>query len=529
MSGARAPVVVVIVDGLSGGSPDEGPSAIERALPKTFAMGRAARLVASGERVGGRDGEPLSAELAHRVLGTGRPQKTIRSRLEASSVDPTLAPPIEDVVTYASFRAGTVDDFMRLTERNACTVHVFGLVSDAAPERGASLASALVESLLDRELPVAFHAITDGRAMPAKSAWRCIEPIADLLERRGTFASITGSAFALDTTGDWDKTLAVYHALVMTASEDDEEPRHAPTPFEALQDLYDDGFDDHRFPPTRIGDFSGVYGQLSCDFAARQPEWQWNAEDVAIFALPSADRATQLVSVLTRRDLPDAIASRVMTRGRKVIAFDPTTLVSYARVPARPEIRALFADDGGPTIRSEAARAGRRVATIFEPASRALATFALEGGSDGESDSEEAKTAAEALARASELAKDHDLVLVSLSAFCEAVHAGGEGVRAALEDVDASLVALAEALGADGTLLVTSSHVAPLEPHPERGRASTGGDVPLLVVGRRASALGDTGTLLDFAPTVLDALGLDVSALPGASLLSKAAKDAERA
>jgi bisphosphoglycerate-independent phosphoglycerate mutase (AlkP superfamily) len=198
---------------------------------------------------------------------------------------------------------------------------------------------AILEALTDRELPVALHAILDGRDMPKKSAWRALEDVVDFVSHRSggeVVGTIMGRAYALDATGDWQKTLTAYHALVMPGpSEDDEEPRVAGSAYDALSDAYEDGFHDFDFPPTRIGGFTGITGQLSCDFGSKQPEWEWNADDVAIFALPNADDAAQLASVLLRRDVPDHVAERLTLRGRKVRPFARAARVAGAR-PRRP-------------------------------------------------------------------------------------------------------------------------------------------------------------------------------------------------
>jgi len=508
MSDARSPVVLVIVDGLSGGTSDEGGVSCDNALPRFVARAKKARLEAAGVSLGAREGEPLTPDLAYRALGTGRKPLSMRARFDALSVDLTSAAPIEAIVTDAEFRSGTVDDFMRGSERARCTVHVVGYVSDAAPHAGASLLAPLLESLLERELPVVLHAIADGREMAPKTIWRCLDPLVDLLERRGTIGSIMGSAYALDTTGDWEKTLTTYHALVMAGPDEDDEPRTSRSVYDALEDLYDEGFDDQSLPPIRIGDFTGVFGELACDFALGTPEWQWGSEDVVILALPSSDRVTQLARVLMRRGLPEEVAALVTTRGRKVVAFDETNLVSLTPVPELPEIKSVFRDADGSSIESALHAAGRRVATIFDKTQRALATFALRGGRDGAAGvCVDSPTAAATLAK--EQARDHDVVIVSLGALDAALFTGGDVVRSSLEELDAALVDLAdEVVSLGGTLLVTSSHASPLASDPVKGRASTGADVPFAAIGARASSLRDAGSLLDVMPTVLDAAGI---------------------
>jgi 2,3-bisphosphoglycerate-independent phosphoglycerate mutase len=526
MRAPRRPVVLVILDGLSGEAPDAGGLAAKRALPRLAASAVSTELVASGPVVGGAEGAPFATDLAYRAIGTGRPAS--RHEISDSIADVGYLEPLDAVIGHAQANAGVVTDFMSQSDRARCRVHVFGLVSDAPAQKSVAPLLAILEALTDRELPVALHAILDGRDMPKKSAWRALEDVVDFVAQRsgGTvLGTVMGRAYALDATGDWQKTLAAYHALVMPGpGEDDEEPRVAASAYDALSDAYEDGFVDFDLPPTRIGGFTGITGQLSCEFGSTQPEWEWNADDVAIFALPSADEAAQLASVLVRRDLPEHVAARLMLRGRKVRPFDVGSLVTLAPVPRRPELRAVFAPPQTATLLGAAHAAGRSTIVIGDRSRSHAVAFALEGGRDHSERQFDCAEALGALKTATDAVRtgEADFVVVSLGSVDHALVTGETAsLRERLEVIDGALDALAQVVKKEGgALVVTSSHARALEPDADGHRGVTPGAVPLVVASHEPLALRDSGSLVDVAPTVLALLGVSpVEGMQGASLV----------
>ncbi len=533
---SRRPVVFVILDGLSGDTPDDagasgGGLATARALPRLSAGAATARLVASGPVVGGAAGVPFATDLAYRAIGTGKP--SARFEISDTIADVGYLEPLDAVIGHAQANAGIVTDFMSQSDRARCRVHVFGLVSDAPAQKGVGPLLAILEALTDRELPVALHAILDGRDMPKKSAWRALEDVVDFVSHRSggeVVGTIMGRAYALDATGDWQKTLTAYHALVMPGpSEDDEEPRVAGSAYDALSDAYEDGFHDFDFPPTRIGGFTGITGQLSCDFGSKQPEWEWNADDVAIFALPNADDAAQLASVLLRRDVPDHVAERLTLRGRKVRPFDPGSLVSLAPVPRRPELRSVFTRPPAPTLLGAAEAAGRSTVVVADRSRAHAVAFALEGGRDHLERQFDCADALAALktATGAVTSGEADFVVVSLGSLDHALVMGElDGLRERLETVDAALAALALSTAErGGALVLTSAHGRAIAPDPEGHHGITTGPVPLVIRSAEHVSLKSGGSLVDVAPTVLALLGVErPEGMQGASLLVR--KDA---
>jgi 2,3-bisphosphoglycerate-independent phosphoglycerate mutase len=527
---ARADLVVVcLVDGWGWREP---AGAMAPALtPRTtdlLARFPSTWLDASGEAVGLPAGAAGNGEAGYKTAGTGRPASVLAPRIDAAAAASRLATldAVAPLVEAAEFRRGKSVEFASGLERDRCTVHLFGLASDGDNHGSLRHLFEMIDAIAFYELPLAVHAFVDGRDMPPKSAWRCIEPLAEHLERKGRLATIAGRAYAMDAEGGWDKTLEVFRAIVIG----DDVPV-VESPYQALAEAYDDGHTDADVPPVRLGDYAGMSGDFTADFAGPPGAWAWRGEDVGIFVGRRGDRFAQLGSMLLRRGLPPEIEAKVSVLGRAVYAFDEASLVSLVPIPGVAGVAAALPEEPVPAPLTASLAAHGVAVTRFADAARvAHAAHYFDGRvAAAPAAVTTAPKSTQTLAEAERAVRSGTtgLVLVALSGLDDAAHtASATATENALGAIDEALGRLADAvLAAGGSLLVTSAHGGAEALEDAAGQPSpahTAAPVPLILVSHaHASSVLRKGTLADVAPTVLDLFALPPPAeMAGRSLLA---------
>src|SRR5688572_4419979 len=161
MTSRPRPLVLCILDGW--GERENGDdNAIERArTPVWHELMRRwphAQLDASEHYVGLPDGQMGNSEVGHTNLGAGRVVLQDLPRIDKAIADGALAglPPLQDLI--GRLRA------------NRGTAHVIGLLSPGGVHSHQQQIAALAAILGDAGVPVAVHALLDGRDTPPKAA-----------------------------------------------------------------------------------------------------------------------------------------------------------------------------------------------------------------------------------------------------------------------------------------------------------------------------------------------------------------------
>ncbi|HEX2151821.1 MAG TPA: 2,3-bisphosphoglycerate-independent phosphoglycerate mutase, partial [Stellaceae bacterium] len=492
------PLVLCILDGW-GEREDGADNAIERArTPVWDALIRRwphARLDASEHYVGLPDGQMGNSEVGHTNLGAGRVVMQDLPRIDKAIADGTLA-------SLPAMR-----EFIDRLKASGGAAHVIGLLSPGGVHSHQDQIAALAAILGDAGVPVAVHALLDGRDTPPKSAIRYLSKFQGDIAGHGNIriATVAGRYYGMDRDKRWDRVAKAYRMLT------EGEGEHADDPLKAVEAAYARGETDEFVLPTAIGERRGMQDG-----------------DGVLFANFRADRIREIASALL--DPEFAGFERA-----KIVRFAAAAgLVEYSTELNR-FLATLFPPyDLSGTFGEVIADAGLKQLRIAETEKYAHVTFFFNGGREtafpGEErilvpspkvatyDLQPEMSAPEVTDRVVEAIRSgrFDAIVLNYANTDMVGHSGLiDATVKAVETVDTCLGRLAEAVEAmGGTLVITADHGnAEMMRDPETGEphtAHTLNPVPFVVVNPPgAVARVENGRLADVAPTLLDILGLE--------------------
>jgi 2,3-bisphosphoglycerate-independent phosphoglycerate mutase len=507
------PVVLCILDGW-GERPkgDDGgdDNAIERArTPVWHEMVRRwphAQLEASDHYVGLPDGQMGNSEVGHTNLGAGRVVMQDLPRIDKAIADGTLA----------GMRA--LREVVAKLQESGGTAHVMGLLSPGGVHSHQHQIAALAAIVAEAGVPVAVHALLDGRDTPPKSALGYLKQFEADVAGHGDvrIATVAGRYYAMDRDKRWDRVEKGYR--VLTAAEGE----HAPTAVAAVEAAYGRGETDEFVLPTAIGDYAGM-----------------RDGDGVFFANFRADRIREIAGALLDPEFSG------FARNRR-IAFAATLGLTEYSEELNPFLATLFPpQDLSDTFGEIVSDAGMTQLRIAETEKYAHVTFFFNGGRETVFPGEERILVPSPKVATYDLQPEmsapevtdkvvlaiqsgrFDVVVINYANTDMVGHTGQiEAAIKAVETVDACLGRLSQAVeAAGGTLVITADHGNaemmrdPLtgEPHT----AHTVNPVPLIIVNPPgAVARVENGRLADVAPTLLDIIGVPKpAAMTGHSLI----------
>jgi 2,3-bisphosphoglycerate-independent phosphoglycerate mutase len=510
MNSRPRPVVLCILDGW-GERPDGEDNAIDRAkTPVWHELMRRwphARLDASEHYVGLPDGQMGNSEVGHTNLGAGRVVMQDLPRIDQAVADGTLAglPALHDLIGNAKKSGGAV--------------HVIGLLSPGGVHSHQKQIAALARIVGDAGVPVAVHALLDGRDTPPKSAVGYLRQFEADVAGHGAvgLATISGRYYGMDRDKRWDRVGKAYRALTEAEGE------HAVNPVAAVEAAYARGETDEFVLPTAIGDYNGMHDG-----------------DGVLFANFRADRIREIAGALLDPDFSG------FERGRIVRFAAAVGLVEYSTELNR-FLDTLFPPaDLGDTFGEVVSKAGLKQLRIAETEKYAHVTFFFNGGREtvfpGEErilvpspkvatyDLQPEMSAPEVTDKVVAAIRSgrFDVVVLNYANTDMVGHTGRlEAAVKAVETVDACLGRLEAAIeAAGGTLVITADHGnAETMRDPDTGEphtAHTLNPVPFIVANPPRAIIGvENGRLADVAPTLLDILGLaKPPAMTGHSLIA---------
>jgi 2,3-bisphosphoglycerate-independent phosphoglycerate mutase len=202
-----APVVLVVLDGYGIG--DAGPADATRVAHSPFLRAAAsryplARIETSGEAVGLPAGQMGNSEVGHMTMGAGRIVEADLTRITRvlRETPPEMQPAIRDLFTTV--------------KRSGGTLHLVGLVSDGGVHSHVDHWVAVLEAAARERIPVAIHAILDGRDTPPRSGRKHLRSLLERLPDAADahVATVCGRYYAMDRDARWDRTARAYHAIV---------------------------------------------------------------------------------------------------------------------------------------------------------------------------------------------------------------------------------------------------------------------------------------------------------------------------
>ncbi len=446
----------------------------------------------SGHSVGLPAGQMGNSEVGHLNIGAGRVVFQDFTRIDRAIAD-------------GSFRKNPVLLMcIEATRHSGGTVHIAGLLSPGGVHSHEDQIIAMAELTAGRGVPVAVHAILDGRDTPPKSAKASLEKLSAALAKLpdAWIASLCGRYYAMDRDQRWDRVREAYELYTEGKS-----VARANDAVAGLAAAYARGESDEFVKPTVVG-------------ASARPV---RDGDAWIFMNFRADRAREITEAFT------VDGFQGFARGKRPTLSSYVCLTQYRddfdAPVAFPSVRPRH------TLGEHLAALGLTQLRIAETEKYAHVTFFFSGGEErafhGEDrilvpspkvatyDLKPEMSAPEVTAKliAAVESGKYDFVVVNYANADMVGHTGfmDAAVKAAetLDDCLGKLVTAVTAAG--GELIITADH-GNIEQMFDEGTeqahtAHTTNLVPFVYVGRKATIAPD-GVLSDVAPTLLKLMDL---------------------
>ncbi len=507
------PVVLAILDGW-GHRVETTDNAIALANVPTWnrfiATCPHALVETSGLDVGLPDGQMGNSEVGHMNIGAGRVMMQDLPRIDKAIAEGAIKtnPALTDFIAKLKISGGTA--------------HLVGLLSPGGVHSHMDQIAALAALIDAAGVPVAIHALLDGRDTPPSSG---LGFMGDFLKAisglpRTKVVTVGGRYYGMDRDKRWDRVEKAYVAMV------DGQGAQFADPLSAIRASYDARLTDEFMLPAVIGDYRGM-----------------KDGDGVLMANFRADRARQILAALLWPSFDG------FGRARIVRFAAATGLTEYSQAHNAFMTVMFPGETGASTLGEVLSRTGLKQLRIAETEKYAHVTFFLNGGVEQEFPGEERilipspkvatydlqpeMSAPEVTDRIVDAIENHrfDVIIVNYANGDMVGHTGilPAAIKAA-ETIDAALARLETALKkVGGAMLICADHgnlemmrdPATHEAHTQH----TVGVVPAVLVNGPATVgrLRD-GRLADIAPTVLDLLNIAPPAeMTGRSLLVQAA------
>ncbi|TDX24249.1 2,3-bisphosphoglycerate-independent phosphoglycerate mutase [Rhodovulum visakhapatnamense] len=487
------PVVLCILDGWGIGPTHDDNAPLLAETPNFDRLMQTcpnAILTTFGPDVGLPTGQMGNSEVGHTNIGAGRVVAMDLGQIDLSIEDGSF------------FRQPALTGFIDKMKASGGTAHLLGLVSDGGVHGHIAHILAAARCIAEAGVPVAIHALTDGRDVPPQSADRFIPELAEGLPEGARIATVIGRYYAMDRDNRWERVKLAYHAMANGLGEE------VASAEEAVQKAYDRGETDEFIHPSVVAAHDGIKdgdGLFCLNFRADRAR-----EILRAFAQPdfdSFDTGTrpQLAALLGMVEYSvehNAWMDTVFPKRKLVntlgewVAGHGLTQFRLAETEKYPHV--TFFLNGG----KEAPEKGE---DRFMPPSPKVATYDLAPEMSAEAVGDKLVEA---------IGKGYDLIVVN---FANPDMVGHTGILSAAmkacEAVDRNLGRALEALAAaGGAMIVTADHgncetlIDPATGGPHT--AHTLNPVPVILVGGPEGARLRNGRLADLAPTLLELMNL---------------------
>ena len=485
------PVVLCILDGW--GLRDEvtgnAPALAHTPHFDRVMRGPHAQLLTHGNDAGLPKGQMGNSEVGHTNIGAGRVVAMDLGQIELAIEDGSFA------------KAAALQGFTADLLASGGTAHLMGVVSDGGVHGHVDHIIAAAKAITAAGVPVAIHAITDGRDVAPQSATDYMQQLMDHLPATAQIVTVTGRYYAMDRDNRWARVETAYDAMVRGAGP------VAAAPLDVIKQAYSAEITDEFIPATVMQGYAGMQpndGLFCLNFRSDRAR-----EILAAIADPDFDgfarsqpqlhRLLGMVSysdshdgwfttVFPKRDIQNTLGAWVAKHGRRQFRLAETE--KYPHV--------TFFLNGG--VEAPAPGEDR-----FMPKSPDVATYDLQPEMS-------APAVTEAFVGA--INDGYDLIVTNFANPDMVGHTGDVAAAvAACEAVDRGLGMVLEALeNAGGAMIVTADHGnCETMIDPETGgphTAHTTNPVPVALVGGPAGVTLHNGRLADLAPTLLALMDL---------------------
>jgi 2,3-bisphosphoglycerate-independent phosphoglycerate mutase len=443
----------------------------------------------SGRCVGLPDGQMGNSEVGHLNMGAGRIVHQDLTRIDLAIADESF------------FENSILTEVIDRAVKNKKNIHILGLLSDGGVHSEVDQIVAAMKLATQRHAKNIFlHAFLDGRDTPPRSAEKYISQIENL--NCGKIASLIGRYYAMDRDKRWERVQKAYDLLTLGKAD-----YHAKDALSGLKIAYEHGETDEFVKPTQIFPVTIEDG------------------DAVIFMNFRADRAREMTRALIDPDFKGFAREKFpkIADFVSLTEYDSTLNTKIAFPPERlNNILAQYLSE-----------LGLKQLRIAETEKYAHVTFFFNGGVEAAYPGEERilipspkvatydlqpeMSAPELTDRLVQEIKSqkYDVIICNFANPDMVGHTGNfEAAVKAIETIDACLAKIIPALKeVGGEALITADHgnaEMMFDDHTQQPHtAHTTELVPLIYVGRPATATRSGGILSDIAPTMLYMMGLE--------------------
>lgn len=501
------PVILCILDGWGLNADTSANAPVLAATPNfdgLMADCPHAKLITHGPDVGLPRGQMGNSEVGHTNIGAGRVVA-----MDLGAIDLAI-----EEGTFALNPA--LLDFIETLKKTGGTAHLMGVVSDGGVHGHIAHVIAAARAVAGAGVPVAIHAITDGRDVAPSSAPQHMARLLQGLPEGARIATVIGRYWAMDRDNRWERVARAFAAMVSG------EGVAAAEPQAAIAAAHARGETDEFIAPGVIAGYSGARdgdGFYCLNFRADRAREILAALGDPAFDSFDVSARPKWAAMLGMVDYSTAHNAYMTTAYPKPVLVNTIgewvskhhkTQFRLAETEKYPHV--TFFLNGG----KEAPVQGEDRAM---PKSPRVATYDLQPEMSG-------PEVAEKLVGAIE--HGYDLIVVNFANPDMVGHTGDlQAAMAACEAVDNGLgLALAALKKAGGAMIVTADHgncetmIDPVTGGPHT--AHTTNPVPVIMTGGPAGARLRDGRLADLAPTLLELMGLPQPAeMTGKSLIVK--------
>ncbi len=199
-----------------------------------------AQLLTHGRDAGLPTGQMGNSEVGHTNIGAGRVVAMDLGQIDLAIEDGSF------------FDNEALQAFIAKLKQTGGTAHLMGLVSDGGVHGHIDHIKAAIKAVTDAGVPVAFHAVTDGRDVAPKSALGYMADLCGSLPEGAKIATVTGRYYAMDRDNRWERVATAYNAMIHG-----EGPEAADTG-SVICKSYQDGVTDEFFPATILTGYEGA-------------------------------------------------------------------------------------------------------------------------------------------------------------------------------------------------------------------------------------------------------------------------------
>ncbi|SIS64033.1 2,3-bisphosphoglycerate-independent phosphoglycerate mutase [Phaeovulum vinaykumarii] len=490
---APKPVVLCILDGWGISETREGNAPLLANTPnfdRIMASCPHAQLITHGPDVGLPSGQMGNSEVGHTNIGAGRVVAMDLGAIDLAVEDGSFA-------TNPALNA-----FIARLKDTGGTAHLMGVVSDGGVHGHIVHVLAACRAIADAGVPVALHAITDGRDVAPSSADGFVADLVAKLPQGARVATVIGRYWAMDRDTRWERVARAYDAMIKAEGET---AADAPA---AVAAAYARGETDEFIAPTVIDGFTGARdgdGYFCLNFRADRAR-----EILAAIGAPDFDGfdtgpRPQWAALLGMVEYSDAHNAYMTTAFPKRVIVN--TLGEWVAKHGLRQFR-LAETEKYPHV-TFFLNGGKEVPETgedrFMPASPKVATYDLQPEMSAPEVTDRFVAAIQA---------GYDLIVVNFANPDMVGHTGSlPAAIAACEEIDRDLGRVLAALeAAGGAMILTADHgncetmIDPVTGGPHT--AHTTNPVPVALIGGPAGARLRNGRLADLAPTLLALMGL---------------------